>query len=106
MTAPIGRAVTNQLLTVAATTFMGPTTMSVPITATLLPAGPVTAPHIAWFHNMDATNFFKVRNGTSGADVLKFKAGERFWVPLLDTGTYWVIADTGVVAIEYMLIGL
>lgn len=74
--------------------------------ATLIPMGSVTAPHWAWFRNADLTNFIKIRNGASGADVAKFLAGEQSPIPLFDTGTYYAIADTASCYLEYLIFSL
>lgn len=81
-------------------------TISVGITAEAIPMGDVTAPHWAWFHNKDSTNFIKIRNGSSGADVIKLLAGERCAVPLLDSGTYYAIADTAACIMYYRIYAL
>ncbi len=81
-------------------------TLTVLITATLIPMGSVTAPHYAWFKNLDATNFIKLRNGASGADLPKLKAGDIAIFPILDTATLYAIADTASCLLEYLIFSL
>lgn len=53
--------------------------------------------------NRDATNFITIRAGSSGADVIKLKAGE--WAMFrLATSTPYAIADTGACNLEYLII--
>ncbi len=80
--------------------------LSVLITATAIPLGAVTAPHWAWFKNLDTTNFIKIRNGSSGADLIKLKAGEACAVPLYDSATPYAIADTATCSMEYAIFSL
>lgn len=77
--------------------------MSVPTSATLIPAGGVTAPHLAAFYNKDATNFVKIRNGSTGADVIRVPPGKVVPACLEPTGTYYAIADTGACLLEYVI---
>lgn len=81
-------------------------TLSIATSATVIPLGGITAPHWAYFLNMDTTNFIKIRNGASGADLIKLRAGECAFVPLLDTATPYAIADTATCLLEYLLIQL
>lgn len=80
--------------------------ISVAITATLIPLGQVTAPHWAWFYNSDSVNFVRIRNGVSGADLIKLLAGEFALVPLYDAAVPYAIADTSPVILEYLIASL
>lgn len=53
--------------------------------------------------NRDATNYVTIRMGSSGADVIKLKAGE---VALfrLAASTPYAIADTAACVIEYIIV--
>lgn len=74
--------------------------------ATVIPMGSVTAPHWAFFYNTDSTNFVKVRNGASGADVLKIRAQKANVCSLLDSGTFYAIADTAACYLEFLIFSL
>ena len=74
--------------------------------ATALNLGAVTAPHWAYFKNLDASNFLKIRNGASGADFIELLAGEGGVFPLLHTGTPYAIADTAACLLEYLIFSL
>lgn len=74
--------------------------------ATAINLGAVTAPHWAVFHNLDATNFLRIRNGSGGADLLKLLAGEWAFCPLLDTAVPYAIADTASILLEYLILSL
>ena len=73
---------------------------------TAIGLGGVTAPHWAYFHNLDAGNYVTIRNGSGGADLLKLLAGEYAFCPLLDTGTPYAVANTAAVLLEYMIFSL
>jgi hypothetical protein len=81
-------------------------TLLVATAATAVPLGQVTAPHWAWFKNLDATNFVTVRNGAAGADLIKLLAGEIAMVPLLDTSAPYAVANTAAVLLEYAIFSL
>ncbi len=106
MAQAIGRAVTGLTYTMTGTLYIGPSLMSVATSATAIPLGSVTAPHWAFFLNHDATNFLKIRNGASGADLLKLLAGECAFCPLLDSATPYAIADTSACLLEYLIFSL
>lgn len=74
--------------------------------ATLIPLASVTSPHWAFFQNHDATNFLTIRNGSAGADVIKLLAGEPAFVPLLDTGTFYAVANGAACLLEYLIFSL
>lgn len=52
--------------------------------------------------NLDPTNFVKIRNGSSGTDVVKLKPGDPACFRI--NGTPYLIADTAACAVEYWLI--
>jgi len=105
MSSPIGRAVTNLLFTMNGN-FTVEGTILVGITATVIPLGQVTAPHWAFFNNLDPTNFLTIRNGAAGADLIKLKPGECCFVPLLDTSVPNAIANTAPVLMEFLIVSL
>lgn len=86
--------------------YIGPSYLSVATTATLVPLGSVVAPHWAWFKNLDSTNFIKLRNGSTGADLIKLLPGEECPVPLYDGATLYAIAGTAACVLEYMVFTL
>ena len=105
MTNPVGRSVSGLQFGMAGLYYVD-NSILVGVTATLIPMGQVVAPHWAFFRNLDATNFLTIRNGASGADVVKLLPGECAFVPLLDTGTYYAIANTAAVIMEYLVFSL
>lgn len=105
MSSAVGRGGTPRSYTMTGT-FWIEGMLSVATSATLIPMGQVVAPHWTWFKNLDSTNFIKIRNGSSGADVIKLKALEEAPVPLLDSGTFYAIADTAACLLEYMVFTL
>lgn len=105
MSSAIGRSIASVLFTMTGTyTVEG--TILVATSATVIPLAAVTAPHWSAFHNLDATNFVKIRNGASGADVPKLLAGEWAFFPWLDTAVPYAIADTAACLLEYLIISL
>lgn len=105
MTSAVARAFTGLLFNMSGNLYVQ-NTMLVGITATLIPLGQVTAPHWAYFKNLDSVNFLTIRNGVSGADLIKLLAGEVAIVPLLDSSTPYAIANTQPVDMEYMIFSL
>lgn len=105
MSASVGRALASGTFTMTGTTW-SEGVMSVPTSATAVPLGGVTAPHWAYFKNLDGTNFVKIRSGVSGADLIKLLAGEVGVVPLLDTAAPYVIADTAACLLEFLILSL
>ncbi len=107
MTSTIGRSVTGLAFNMAGL-FLVQGSISVAISATAIPLGQVTAPHWAWFRNMDATNFVTIRNGSGGADLIKLLPGECTpgGVPLLDTSVPYAVANTAPVQLEYLIFSL
>ncbi len=106
MSSALSRAVTNLLFNVSGASVIGPTTMSVPTSSTAIPLGPVTAPHWAFFMNLDPTNFIRIRNGTAGADLLKLLPGEPAFCPLYDSAVPFAIAAVAACVMEYMIVSL
>lgn len=105
MNETVGKTITAAQFTVAGSYFNQGQVL-VLTTATVIPLGQVTAPHWAFFKNMDPTNFIKIRNGASGADLLKLKPGEPAFCPLLDSAVPYAIADTASAILEFMIISL
>jgi len=81
-------------------------TLSVTTSAIAIPLGGVTAPHWAFFYNLDATNFIRIMNGSGGAKVPKLRAGECAFFPWDDTATPYAQADTSPCLMEYLIIQL
>ena len=106
MGSSIARSFTNLLFNMAGTTYVEGT-MSVATSDTLIPLGGVTAPHWAFFRNLDAVNFVKLKTASGGAYFAKLLAGEVGIFPLLDTNTAIMgIADTAAVRMEYLIFNL
>ena len=105
MSAAVGRSVSGAQFTMTGN-FYVEGTISVATSATVIPLGQVTAPHWAYFHNLDATNYLTIRNGSGGTDLLKLLAGEYAFVPLLDTSAPYAIADTAACLLEYLILSL
>ncbi len=107
MSTSLGRSVTGAQFSMAGNTLIGPTTLNVLTSDTLIPLGGVTAPHWAYFRNMDSVNFLKLKTASAGAYFAKLLAGEYAFFPLLDTNAaIMAIADTASVFMEYMIINL
>ena len=105
MSSAIGRAVSGLLFTMTGNTLIEGV-LSVGTSATLIPLGQVASPHWSWFLNKDSGNFIKIRNGASGADLLKLKAGEWAFCPLLDSAVPYAIADTAACVLSYLILSL
>ncbi len=101
----MGRSVTGQLATMTANPFIEGTVL-VTTAAMLIPLGQVTAPHWAWFKNLDAGNFINLRNGASGAVLLKLLAGEACPLPLDDSSIPYAQANTAACLMEYLVFSL
>lgn len=106
MSAAIGRAVTGALFNMSGNLYIGPALALIGTSATVIPLGQVTAPHWAVLHNLDASNFLTIRNGSGGTDLLKLLAGEWAFCPLLDTSTPYGVANTASVLLEYLILSL
>ena len=69
--------------------------------------GEVTAPGMAWFHNLDSTNYVEIRPGTGAADLVRLNAGEtcqfRF---AADCTAPYAIANTAAVKVEYLILSV
>lgn len=104
MSAAIGRALTRAFTMTG--NYMIEGVVTVATSATAIPLGSVTTPHWSYFFNTDANNFLTIRNGASGADLLKLKAGECAFCPLLDSATPYAVADTAAIVLEYLIISL
>jgi len=104
MSSAVARSISNLLRNMNGNFIIGPTQMSVPTSATLIPIGGITSPHYAFFENMDPTNYITIRNGAGGADVPQLFAGDVAFIPLLITGTFYAIANTAACIMEYMIL--
>ena len=79
-------------------------TMEAPITtAGAMELGDITTPGWCVIRNLDDTNFVEIRDGLSGADVIKLPANG-IALFYLATSTPYVIADTAACDIEYLII--
>lgn len=105
MSATVGRALASGSFTMTGNPW-SEGTISVATSATVIPLGTVTQPHWAWFKNLDATNFLKIRNGISGADFARLLPGEPAIVPLEITSVPYAIADTAACLLEYLILSL
>lgn len=93
MSAAVGLSLVDQRFTLTGTVFAD-TTVSVGTSAEAIPLGEITGPHWAFLMNRDATNFVRVRNGSTGADLIKLKALEFALFPFYDSAVPFWIADT------------
>lgn len=76
---------------------------SVGNTAEALEIGDMTTPGFCLFHNMDATNSVEIRDGESGADLIKLNAGE-IAMGRLATNAPYAISNTSTVSLRYMMV--
>ncbi len=104
MSSTIGRA--KQFTATMTGSLKAEDTILVATSATLIPLGQVTSPHWAFFANLDATNFIKIRNGAAGADLVKLMAGKACVFPLYDSAVPYAIADTASCLLEYLVLML
>jgi hypothetical protein len=105
MTSALSRAVTAALFTMTGNPWVGATQL-IGTSATAIGLGGITAPHWAYFHNLDATNYLTIRNGAAGADLLKLLAGEYALCPLLDTAVPYAVANTSSCLLEFLILSL
>lgn len=104
MTAAVGRSKEGQRVTVSGSAYVE-STLSVATSATLVPIGNVSSLGYGFFWNADGTNFLKLRNGLTGADLAKLRPqGLPAFIPLLDTATLYAIADTAACVMEYLIV--
>jgi hypothetical protein len=67
--------------------------------------GEITTVGLAWFRNMDSTNYVEIGYDDSGfKKLIKLKAGEQFGPVRLAQSAPYAQADTAAVDLEYMLI--
>ncbi len=105
MSSAIARAKTAALFTMTGN-YLTEGVVLVATGGTAIPLGQVTAPHWAWFLNLDPGNYLTIRNGAGGADVLKLLAGEFCAVPLLDSSTPYAVANQAACLLEYVIFSL
>jgi hypothetical protein len=89
--------------TVTGTDCIGPVTQNVGTSAEALDIGDITTPGYLAIKNLDATNYVTVRMGSTGADVVKLKAGEFALFRLASTNPF-VLANTSACQILYCLV--
>jgi hypothetical protein len=79
--------------------------LSVPITEIAMPLGGLTTLGWCWFHNLDPTNFLHIRIATGGSKIVKVMplAAVLFCFGV-DVTVPYLIADTGSVIVEYLLL--
>lgn len=78
-------------------------TQTIGTSAEALDLGDITTPGYIFIFNRDTTNFIEVRDGASGADVVKVGPGKVALFELA-TATPNAIADTAAVEVEYVII--
>lgn len=86
-------------------------TMTVTTSALAIPLGSVTAPHWAFFLNMDPTNYIQLMNGASGAVFSRLLGGSAPYgdmalVPLDPACVPYAIANTANCQMEYAIASL
>ena len=74
---------------------------------TAIPMGKVTAPRVAYFANLDDTNYVQVLTAASGTAFLKLNAGE-WCIVFLDSGITApaVLANTLACDFEYVILSV
>ena len=78
-------------------------TQSVGTSQEAIVIGEITTPGYMFIRNLDGTNYVEIRDGSSGADVVKVRAGGVALFELA-TATPFAIANTSAVEIEYTII--
>ena len=101
MNAAIGNAFTINATQTGTTYQAGVVTIAT--SATAIPLGSVSSPHWAYLKNLDATNYVKVRNGSSGADVIRLYPGKCAIFPFETGAVPYAIADTASCKVEYLI---
>lgn len=86
-------------------------TMAVTTSALAIPLGQVTAPHWAYFLNLDPTNYIQLMNGASGAVFARLLGGsapdgDMSLVPLDPACIPYAIANTASCQMEYAIASL
>ena len=65
--------------------------------------GEITSPGWCYIKNLDVTNYVTIRNGSTGADVIKLLAGESAYFRWPSTAVPYAIANTASCYIEYII---
>ena len=78
-------------------------TQSVGTSQEAIVIGEITTPGYIFVRNLDSTNYVEIRDGSSGADVVKVRAGGIALFELA-TATPFAIANTASCEIEYTII--
>lgn len=105
MSAAVARGFANTLFSMNSNYYTEGVLLAPITVAGAIPLGGVATPHWAFFYNLDPTNYFALRNGLSGADVLKFYPLEWCICPLNDAMTPYVLANTAACLFEYLIFG-
>ncbi len=100
--APVGRTGVGDFTMIGDNYVEG--TVTAGTSATLIPLGGVTSPGWAYFKNLDADNYVTIRNGSTGADLVKILPGEPAQFRLLDTSVPYAVANTASVKMEYLIL--
>jgi hypothetical protein len=81
-------------------------TLEVPTTLTAIPLGDVTSLGMAWFRNLDDTNFVEIGSNVAGSFIALdcFKAGEGRTVRLSTTAVPYAMANVASVTLEYIIL--
>lgn len=104
MAATVGRSKVATTFSMTANVYSAGT-VSVGTSVEAIPLGEVTTPHWAFFLNLDATNYLTLRNGSSGADLIRLYPGEFCVVPLDIAAVPYALADTAACLLEYLIFG-
>jgi hypothetical protein len=89
--------------TVSGTDCIGPVTQTIGTSAEALDIGDITTPGYVAIKNLDATNYVTIRMGSTGADVVKLKAGEFAMFRLASTNPF-ALANTSSCQVLYVLV--
>jgi hypothetical protein len=95
--------VEGKQFTVSGTDCVGPITQTIGTSAEALDIGDITTPGYIIIKNLDATNYVTIRMGSTGADVVKLKAGEFALFRLASTNPF-ALANTGACQVLFALI--
>jgi hypothetical protein len=83
---------------------VGPASISIATSATVIPLGQITAMGWCWFYNNDPINYVEIMNGPAGTDRMRFYPTWGTWVPLMPGWVPYGIANTAAVALTYALL--
>lgn len=91
-------------VTIAGTTYVS-NVLSVATTETLVPFGGLSAPHWAFFWNLDDTNYLQIRPGSGLTALCRLYPGEGSPIPLDNAITaLYAIANIAACPLRYLIL--